>query len=256
METSTISSPESTSSNAEQPMLNPPNNQKTLVVIGVMIIFAVLTALAYFVSVGSPKQSAEPPILTQPTPTISVAESPVACTLDARICPDGSAVGRVGPDCEFAPCPSEESFIQAPEGWEGHAIPDAKLTFAAPADLIFYTETQRHIDTGAAYSLTMYVQRETGNSPDYYQLYGLYQWGEAYATKDIAQFKGDLQPGSIEETTISGYPALKGQVKGERNRFVTYIFTDIGKFSLFTAEPTSVNKALTDSILATFVFAK
>ncbi|MDO8633666.1 MAG: hypothetical protein Q7K34_00030 [archaeon] len=32
-------------------------------------------------------------------------EPPVACTLEAKICPDGSAVGRVGPNCEFAPCP-------------------------------------------------------------------------------------------------------------------------------------------------------
>ncbi len=31
---------------------------------------------------------------------------PVACTQDAMICPDGSAVGRVGPNCEFAPCPT------------------------------------------------------------------------------------------------------------------------------------------------------
>ncbi|MFH0737478.1 MAG: hypothetical protein V1827_02180 [Candidatus Micrarchaeota archaeon] len=30
---------------------------------------------------------------------------PVACTADAKICSDGSAVGRVPPDCEFAPCP-------------------------------------------------------------------------------------------------------------------------------------------------------
>ncbi len=30
---------------------------------------------------------------------------PVACTKDARICPDGSTVGRIPPDCEFAPCP-------------------------------------------------------------------------------------------------------------------------------------------------------
>ncbi|MFZ5500993.1 MAG: hypothetical protein ACOY58_03660, partial [Candidatus Micrarchaeota archaeon] len=29
----------------------------------------------------------------------------VACPADARLCPDGTAVGRVGPDCEFAPCP-------------------------------------------------------------------------------------------------------------------------------------------------------
>jgi outer membrane protein OmpA-like peptidoglycan-associated protein len=31
----------------------------------------------------------------------------VACTKDAKICPDGSTVGREGPDCEFAPCPEE-----------------------------------------------------------------------------------------------------------------------------------------------------
>jgi len=28
----------------------------------------------------------------------------VACTEEAKLCPDGSAVGRTGPNCEFAPC--------------------------------------------------------------------------------------------------------------------------------------------------------
>jgi putative hemolysin len=28
------------------------------------------------------------------------------CTMDALICPDGSGVGRNGPDCRFAPCPN------------------------------------------------------------------------------------------------------------------------------------------------------
>lgn len=30
---------------------------------------------------------------------------PVACTMEAKACPDGSYVGRQGPNCEFAPCP-------------------------------------------------------------------------------------------------------------------------------------------------------
>ncbi len=30
----------------------------------------------------------------------------VACSMEAKICPDGSAVGRVGPTCEFAACPT------------------------------------------------------------------------------------------------------------------------------------------------------
>ncbi|MCX4241851.1 OmpA family protein [Paraliomyxa miuraensis] len=31
--------------------------------------------------------------------------APVGCTKEAKICPDGTAVGRQGPQCEFAPCP-------------------------------------------------------------------------------------------------------------------------------------------------------
>lgn len=34
-------------------------------------------------------------------------DGPVACTMEAKLCPDGSAVGRTGPNCEFAPCPGE-----------------------------------------------------------------------------------------------------------------------------------------------------
>lgn len=35
----------------------------------------------------------------------SPVDNSVACTLEAKICPDGSAVGRIGPNCEFAACP-------------------------------------------------------------------------------------------------------------------------------------------------------
>jgi hypothetical protein len=28
-----------------------------------------------------------------------------ACTMDAKVCPNGISVGRTGPNCEFAPCP-------------------------------------------------------------------------------------------------------------------------------------------------------
>ena len=35
---------------------------------------------------------------------------PVFCTQDAKMCPDGSFVGRQGPDCQFAPCPDLPKF--------------------------------------------------------------------------------------------------------------------------------------------------
>ncbi len=35
----------------------------------------------------------------------SQTTTPVACTMEAKLCPDGSSVGRSGPKCEFTPCP-------------------------------------------------------------------------------------------------------------------------------------------------------
>src|SRR3989338_11620391 len=40
--------------------------------------------------------------------TVKNAEAERACTLEAKVCPDGSAVGRQGSNCEFAPCPGEK----------------------------------------------------------------------------------------------------------------------------------------------------
>lgn len=45
----------------------------------------------------------------------SNTQQPKACTLEAKLCPDGSAVGRTGPNCEFAACPSKESSLSADE---------------------------------------------------------------------------------------------------------------------------------------------
>jgi hypothetical protein len=46
--------------------------------------------------------------------TSTSTDSFVACTMDAKMCPDGSYVGRVGPTCEFAACPSGEAPISEP----------------------------------------------------------------------------------------------------------------------------------------------
>ncbi len=53
-------------------------------------------------------QLTKPPIT--PTPDsgdIATSSEPIICTLDAKVCPDGTAVGRTGPKCEFAACPGE-----------------------------------------------------------------------------------------------------------------------------------------------------
>ncbi len=51
----------------------------------------------------------------------------VSCTMEAKLCPDGSAVGRSGPRCEFAACPA----VETPSDWV--ATSSAGLSFRYPA---------------------------------------------------------------------------------------------------------------------------
>ncbi len=56
----------------------------------------------------------------------------VPCTKEARMCPDGSSVGRMGPSCEFAPCPGTGNAQISPEA---QAAIDAKrdlITITSP----------------------------------------------------------------------------------------------------------------------------
>jgi len=70
-------------------------NTRTL---GLIVSFTLLFAVAILLYLGSTNVSGLSP---------KEEGEPVVCTMDAKQCPDGSFVGRVGPDCQFAACPSE-----------------------------------------------------------------------------------------------------------------------------------------------------
>lgn len=46
-----------------------------------------------------------------------------ACTMEAKLCPDGSAVGRTGPNCEFAACPDVAGTDTSGGGGGGGIMP-------------------------------------------------------------------------------------------------------------------------------------
>lgn len=74
---------------------------KILLIIGLIIFILVVGLVSYILG----QTSVKPTILIIPTITQAVQK---ACTLEAKICPDGSSVGRTGPNCEFAPCPKAD----------------------------------------------------------------------------------------------------------------------------------------------------
>lgn len=69
-----------------------------LILIIIIVISAVAAGGYFFVRSHTPKS---------PTQTPSVVSQKLkACTEEAKICPNGSSVGRIGPNCEFALCPT------------------------------------------------------------------------------------------------------------------------------------------------------
>jgi len=61
----------------------------------------------------------------------------VACPLDAKLCADGSSVGRVLPTCEFAACPTTQGAVSytMPAGYTVGTSVDASVrdTFVKPS---------------------------------------------------------------------------------------------------------------------------
>ena len=69
----------------------PSSNTKLIITVVTVFILAILGIAGWYFFFLIPNNTAEP----------------VACTQEAKQCPDGSYVSRVGTNCEFAPCTSE-----------------------------------------------------------------------------------------------------------------------------------------------------
>lgn len=73
--------------------------KKICLITGMAIIILLTGTGSYILG----QNSVRPAALITPTIT-QIAQK--TCSLEAKVCPDGSSVGRSGPNCEFAPCPT------------------------------------------------------------------------------------------------------------------------------------------------------
>lgn len=67
--------------------------------------------------------------------TVEKQPQPVACTEEAKVCPDGSAVGRTGPQCEFAKCPE----VKPGPDVTGEGTTTAKINQKISVQGVFFT---------------------------------------------------------------------------------------------------------------------
>ena len=96
--------------------------KNTLMLIGLVIVAAVCIFLAF-------KKNPSPATVAPGT----------ACTDEAKICPDGSVVGRTGPLCEFRACPTTNTDTATPgdsvfttDGWKTSTDTKQQLSFKYP----------------------------------------------------------------------------------------------------------------------------
>ncbi|MDO8530459.1 MAG: hypothetical protein Q7S10_03605 [bacterium] len=61
----------------------------------------------------------------------NTSQQEVACTMEAKVCPDGSSVGRTGPLCEFAACPSNTVI----KDWNTSSDSEQGIVFLYPEKL-------------------------------------------------------------------------------------------------------------------------
>lgn len=73
--------------------------QKKGLSLWIVLGIATILLLVFFNHAEAPA-----PEVSQPAPPVT--ENPQVCNQDAKVCPDGSSVGRIGADCHFAACPS------------------------------------------------------------------------------------------------------------------------------------------------------
>jgi hypothetical protein len=145
----------------------------------ILILLLFLGAFAYFLFVR-PHQTPEPG---------------GQCTLEAKVCPDGSSVGRVPPACEFSPCPEvkpaphpdwKEIYVpglavfRAPQTFPGKYVtaPDWPPKLSLSNDIFRCTEagaldkpagrTEERTVNGRTYCVT---ERREGAAGSVYSLY-------------------------------------------------------------------------------------
>jgi hypothetical protein len=110
--------------------LNSPPPKSNLPLIIIVFFLVIVAALGGFYFGKQTNRKTTPPL----TPTITQR----ACTMEAKICPDGSYVGRTGPNCEFAPCPtiniSQTQPLSPTANWKTYTNSINRFSIKYPID--------------------------------------------------------------------------------------------------------------------------
>lgn len=174
-----------------------------LLLIGILIIGVVIGGVYYF------KPSIFSPI---------TKNSPRACTQEAKQCPDGSSVGRTGPNCEFSPCPKTTTFSTPDEiaNWKTYTNTKHNFSFKYPPDWEtqpFGSENPKYYGDGELFFTcsTSVLSTEVFDMAKYPSTYSDF---ESYLKiRGIATTPADLQTGKT--IALGNEQAMYWEINGD-----------------------------------------
>lgn len=182
----------------------------------------------------------------------------VACTMEAKLCPDGSSVGRVRPTCDFAPCPTVEVSTS---NWYTYTNRTFRYEAKYPIDWTVNETTSVGNIQGVEFIEKNYVDWQAlfkisvlGNKNNL----DLNGWIEENKPKDPT---GGSLVQKIEDVLVSGLPAKKMTVfVFDHEEIILLIQKDSFIYELRytgnTPNDTKIDKhkRIYDNILSTFKF--
>lgn len=182
-----------------------------------------IIGIGYVIATGGYLATRKNNASTTPTPTAQI----ISCTLEAKLCPDGSYVSRQGTACEFVQCPGDSAAQSLPENWKTYTSEKHGFTIKHPEDVLVR-------DVGTDGVNFFKVEPSQAQNTEFYdgisltinssQLFGKLQDIAGQKMNEFAQH-GEivltLQP--IRVGALSGY-TFKGEGVGK----VTYIFLPKG----------------------------
>jgi hypothetical protein len=175
-----------------------------------ILIILVLLGLAAIAGVGGYLFMNQSKTAEAPIPTI--APQPVACTQDAKQCPDGSYVSRQGPKCEFAPCPTATASTSADtSNWKTYNNSKYGVSIDYPANWTLNSQ-ERETVPGGALIFSIYETTAGSVRADFHKNFvGDFCNGQSLTTEKIT-----INGRSAEKLNCDGNPqAIKYPVSGD-----------------------------------------
>ncbi len=131
----------------------------------------------------------------------------IGCTMEARVCPDGSSVGRSGPRCEFAPCPEGGEMPQPQGGEEPEEQVKSEVVLPHQQESAFISPLLRAGERVTKKPFGMVITPET--SPVQPERF----WGY-HAGTDFETFEEEAEADVVVRAICSGPVLLKQRASG------------------------------------------